>query len=56
MVGRAVAIPDVPTSEVQVVRESKVYILRNLIDDTPLCTFDKDEPGKSNSTDACATA
>ena len=52
----AAAMPEVPTDQVQVIPEGKVYVMRNLIDDTPLYTFDKDEPGKSNCTDACAMA
>ncbi len=52
----AAAMPEVPTSEVQVVREGEVYVLRNLVDDNPLYTYARDEPGKSNCTDACAIA
>lgn len=50
----AAAMPDVPTAEVQVIQEGNVYVLRNLVDDHPLYTYDKDEPGKSNCNDACA--
>jgi predicted lipoprotein with Yx(FWY)xxD motif len=48
------AMPEVPTSAVQVVQDGEVYIARNLIDNNPLYTFDRDEPGKSNCTAACA--
>lgn len=51
----AAAIPEVPASSVQVAQEGTVYVMRNLIDNNPLYTFDQDEPGKSNCNDACAT-
>lgn len=50
------AAPLVPPSTVQVVQDGDVYIMRNLIDNNPLYTFDLDRPGKSNCTDACADA
>ena len=50
----AAAIPEVPASSVQLVQEGAVYVMRNLIDDTPLYTFNLDEPGKSNCDDTCA--
>lgn len=50
------AAPEVPASSVQVTQEGTSYVMRNLIDNNPLYTFDKDEPGKSNCTDACAAA
>lgn len=48
------AIPEVPASAVQAVQEGSAYVMRNLIDNNPLYTFDQDEPGKSNCNDACA--
>lgn len=48
------AAPQVPASAVQVTQDGDVYVMRNLIDNNPLYTFDKDEPGKSNCDDACA--
>ena len=48
------AAPEVPASSVQVTQEGASYVMRNLIDNNPLYTFDKDEPGKSNCRDACA--
>jgi hypothetical protein len=39
LVALAAAVPEVPTS-VQVVEQGPVYVLRNLIDDNPLYTFD----------------
>lgn len=54
LAGLAAAAPEVPSSIVQVAQEGQVYVMRNLIDNNPLYTFDKDEPGKSNCIDACA--
>ena len=48
------AMPDVPASSVQVAQEGTTYVMRNLIDNNPLYTFDQDESGKSNCNDACA--
>mgnify|MGYP000869570718 CR=1 FL=1 len=48
------AVPEVPETSVQAVQEGSVYVLRNLIDNNLLYTFDQDEPGKSNCNDACA--
>lgn len=50
----ASAAPEVPSSSVQVSQEGSAWVLRNLIDNNPLYTFDQDEPGKSNCDDACA--
>jgi predicted lipoprotein with Yx(FWY)xxD motif len=58
----AAAAPDVPGSQVQVAQDGDVYIMRALIDNSPLYTFDQDQagdqdrPAKSNCTDACAAA
>lgn len=52
----AAAAPQVPTSAVQFTQDGGVYVMRNLIDNNPLYTFDQDEPGKSNCLDACAEA
>lgn len=50
----AAALPEMPASAVQALQEGDVYVVRNLIDNTPLYTFDADQPGKSNCNDACA--
>lgn len=50
----AAAAPQVPGSAVQAVQEGSVWVMRNLIDDNLLYTFDQDEPGKSNCNDDCA--
>jgi predicted lipoprotein with Yx(FWY)xxD motif len=58
----AAAIPEVPATNVQAIREGDVWVMRNLIDDNHLYTFDKDEvasadrPARSNCVDACAQA
>lgn len=51
----AAAIPEVPANIVQAVPENQGFVLRNLIDDNRLYTFDKDEPGKSNCLADCAS-
>lgn len=56
LVALAAAAPEVPISSVQVAEEGAVYVMRNLIDNNPLYTFDQDEPGKSRCNDACASA
>ena len=48
------AAPAVPTSSVQVTEDGGAYVVRNLIDNSPLYTFDQDEPGKSNCDEECA--
>lgn len=56
----AAAIPQVPSTNVQAVREGEGWVMRNLIDDNRIYTFDKDEvasgekPARSNCIDACA--
>ena len=50
----ASAVPEVPASSVQAAQEGSDWVMRNLIDNNPLYTFDQDEPGKSNCNDACA--
>jgi len=50
----ASAVPEVPASSVQAAQEGTVWVMRNLIDNNLLYTFDQDEPGKSNCNDACA--
>jgi predicted lipoprotein with Yx(FWY)xxD motif len=47
--------PDVPQA-VQIIEENKVYVLRTLVGEKSLYTYDRDEPGKSNCTGPCATA
>lgn len=50
----AAAIPEVPASNVQAIREGEVWVMRNMIDDNHLWIFDKDEVNKSNCIAACA--
>lgn len=54
----AAAIPAIPAvpAEVQTIEENHALVMRTATDAKPLYTFDKDEPGKSNCTDRCATA
>lgn len=52
----ASAAPQVPASSVQVAQEGSSWVMRNLIDNNALYTFDQDEPGKSHCNDACAAA
>ncbi|MBU6266564.1 MAG: hypothetical protein KGN34_03425 [Sphingomonadales bacterium] len=51
----ASAAPAVPESSVQAGQENSVWVMRNLIDNNLLYTFDQDEPGKSNCNGTCAT-
>jgi predicted lipoprotein with Yx(FWY)xxD motif len=50
----ASAAPEVPATSVQAVQEGSSWVMRNLIDDNLLYTFDQDEPGKSNCNDTCS--
>lgn len=50
----AAALPEVPRSSVQIVPEGDILVMRNLIDDNPLYTFDLDEPAHSRCDDECA--
>lgn len=47
--------PDVPY-DVQIIKEGDQYVMRTSDPARPLYTFDRDQPGKSNCIDACATA
>lgn len=50
----AAATPEVPGTSVQAMQEGQVWVMRNLIDNNLLYTFDQDEPGQSHCNDACA--
>jgi predicted lipoprotein with Yx(FWY)xxD motif len=50
----ATALPALPGSYVQFAREGDFHVVRNIIDDTPVYTFDADEEGKSHCDEACA--
>ncbi len=51
----AAQVPAVPV-EVQIIKQGDQYVLRTNAGDMPLYTFDRDEPGKSNCVDGCASA
>jgi predicted lipoprotein with Yx(FWY)xxD motif len=46
--------PDAP-SVVQIIQEGDHFVMRTLLGERPLYTFDHDEPGQSNCTGSCAT-
>ena len=48
--------PDVPYPYVQIIKEGDQYVMRTMDMAKPLYTYDKDQPGKSNCVDGCATA
>lgn len=50
----AAALPPVPDSYVQLVPQGGEHVIRNLIDDSPVYTFDADSAGQSSCNDTCA--